>query len=206
MKRTLLFIALVVAGLVVGQRHSAHATVDVFLPYHYAYADLQSGDLCLARHQFWAQIGIPPASQAEASVAPVMVYRQGPGAFPVDINVLSNTGLVPRYVSDLFTEAGVLDYAMRLDMSDSVAELGAAGAVEVAKLYLLAMAANLDTIAPDGWRLDLAFDGLPPQTGLPGTPLYADTIWPYTTGSGLLAAYRAELLDRHGTCRAEVAP
>lgn len=182
----------------------ARATVDAFIPYFVPVQHLQTDDVCLERQTMWAELGIPPASQMEAIAAATLVYRQG--GEHVDVNMLSQWGgLVPSYVSDHYV-GDVLNYEMTLDVSALAARLGTSlsgrqQTVRAAKLYLLAMAKSLAEIAPAGYRLTARFTGLPSQAGLNGTRLYAQTSWPYSAGSSLLAAYEHELVNVEGGCR-----
>ena len=197
--------AVVLAGaLLLATARPATATVDAFLPYVVPYHHLQTDDVCLAPQTMWAALGIPPASQMEALLAPVLVYRQG--GEHVDINLLSQAGgMTATYVGDR-VEGSVLVYDMVLDVSALARARGATVAgrratVEAAKLYLVSLAASLEAISPGAWRLSLRVTGLPSQAGLPGTALPARTSWPYTATSPLLAGLRRELISVGGTCR-----
>lgn len=196
--------ALLAGALLTHAARPAGATVDAFIPYVVPQHHLQTDDVCLAPQTMWAELGIPPASQAEALLAPVYVYRQG--GEHVDVNALSLTGgMTQTYVADSYDEAGVVTYEMILDVTALAARNGGSVAgrqatVEAAKLYLLSMAASLEAIAPGAWRLSLRFTGLPSQTSLAGTRLPARTSWPYSGGSSLLAAFRRELIDVSGSC------
>lgn len=194
---------LAIALVVMPSRH-ASATVDAFIPYTVPYQHLQSGDTCLASRVMWAELGIPPASQMEALLAPALVYRQGGG--DADINVLSSAaaGMRASYVSDRHDGATVT-YEMVLDVSALAAANGASTAgrratIDAAKLYLISMAASLEQLVPGRWRLALRFVGLPSQTGLAGQRLNARTEWPYSISSVVLLAYRRELVNVGGSC------
>lgn len=184
----------------------ARATVDAFLQYTTPYQQLQTDDTCMTRQTMLASIGIPAASLMEATFSPNAVYNQNSGGF-INTNVLATApAMVPGYVSDSFSGA-VWEYSMTLDVSALSAANGSSLAgrtqtVRSAKLALLAMSENMRTLSNDLYRLRITFFGLPNQTGLPGTRLYAVTQFPYSAPSALLAAYRRELINSHGTCPA----
>jgi hypothetical protein len=59
---------------------------------------------------------------------------------------------------------------------------------------------DLDDLTVGLWRVKVKFVGLPSQSSLPGTKLYATTSSPYSAASALLAAYTKELVNREGSC------
>lgn len=190
-------------ALGVAQARPAHATVDAFVAYVVPVHHLHTDAICLAPQTMWADLGIPPASQMEALLAPAYVYRQG--GEHVDVNVLSQTGrMTARYVADSY-DGDVMSYSMTLDVAALSARNGGTVAgrqatITAAKLYLIAMAASLEAVVPGSWKLSVRFVGLPSQTGLSGTRLPASTQWPYTASSSLLASFRAQLIDVDGSC------
>lgn len=207
MKLRSLSLTVLAMGLFAATR--ADATVEALLDYTIVYAQPQTGDLCLRTMPMRAEIGIPPASLMRGVFAPVQIFNENGRPTPyVNINVVAqDAGLVPTYEADAFESDGTLVYRMTLDVSELSARNGTTVAgrqktIERAKLGLIAMAKSLEGIAEDGrYKLYLTFRGLPSQARLAGTPLYATTMYPYTSGSPLLAQYQAELIDVQGTCR-----
>src|SRR5687768_14310889 len=128
----------------------AQSTVDAYLPYVAPYHHLHTDAVCLSTRTMWAEIGVPPASQMEALLAPVYVYRQG--GEHVDINALPTNGkMVATYVSDSY-DGDVMTYAMKLDVTALAAQHGGTVAgrqrtIDAAKLYLVSMAASLEEIS-----------------------------------------------------------
>jgi len=193
----------IVAGII-GTVSPVAATVDTYLDYHIAYRHPQTDDICIGEHRMYASLGIPAASMMEASLAPALVYNQGGGH--IDINELTaGAPMVGAYVSDYVTSGGIWEYSMTLDVSARAAQNGTTVAgrqatIDTVKMFLVAMGENLDNYVPGAWRLSVQVIGLPSQTGLSGTSVYATTLWPYTASSTLLAAYRADVINVDGTC------
>lgn len=185
---------------------SAQATVDVFLPYYVPYYEPQSGDVCLMRQTMLASLGIPQASTMRATAAKAQTYTEEPSVHFSNINLAGTTpAMVPTYVSDGVATDGTWEFAMKLNVTALATAMGTTvtgrrATVFAAKLYLLAMAQNMAKLSNGKYRLKVTFTGLPSQTGLPGTTLYATTSSPYSAVSPLLAAYRKELINVTASC------
>ena len=186
----------------------ANATVDAFLDYNIVYRHLQTDDFCYGKLMMWAEIGIPPASQTTASISPTRILKQNSVSVSyVNINeIVRYPGLKAQYVSDEWSDTGVITYKMKIDLRSisvpGVDERTARQAiVHQAKFALLAMNRNMSTYFPQRYRLWITFIGLPKQTDLAGTILYATTNYPYTSGSPLIRAYETELINKDKSCR-----
>jgi hypothetical protein len=185
----------------------AHATVDAFMELNVPYRELQTDDVCFMKSKMWAVIGIPQGSVMNGAFRPVYVFQdQNRTAFPyVNVNVLATTpALVPSYVSDSWAGT-VVEYRMKLDVTkyavaNGTTLAGRTKTITTAKLAVLAMARNLARMG-SAYRLWITFVGLPSQTGIVGTKLYATTSSAYTASSTLLAAYERELVNRSRSCR-----
>ncbi len=201
-----LFFSTVMAFAIAGAAVPAHATVDALIDYTVAYQHTQTDDVCLATHRTLASLGVPAAAQAEASLAPALVYRSGDVPAQVNINLLATQpAMVAGYVFDSITDSGVWEYSMTLDVRALAAANGSTVAgrkatVDAAKLLVVVMTENMQLFAPGSWRLSVQILGLPSQSGLSGTYLYPTTRWPYTASSSLVASYRSELINVEGTC------
>jgi hypothetical protein len=185
---------------------TSHATVDGMLDYTVIYEEIQTGDRCLMRLPMLASLGIPPASAMKAVFAPTKVFNDRiSSATYSNINLVATSpAMTATYLRDDFS-GRTLTYAMTVNVSALAAANGSSTAgrqrtVTAAKLALLAMAYTLDDLSRGSYRLTVQFVGLPAQNGLAGTKLYATTTYPYTSGSTLLSAYGAELINVGGTC------
>jgi hypothetical protein len=136
----------------------------------------------------------------------VKVFKEGNSGSYVNINLLATSPtLVPAYVSDRWVGA-TYEYSMTLDVTalsntNGTSLEGRTKTIKTAKLALLAMARNMHDLSNGQYRLWLRFFGLPSQTGLPGTRLYATTSYAYSSASPLLAAYEHELINLVGSCQ-----
>jgi hypothetical protein len=197
------FVALVVLSVAA----PAGATVDALLDYQVPYQHLQTDDVCFLHQTMWAEIGIPPASLMRAVLAPNQIFNETGLPTPyVNINLAATQpAMAAAYVSDSFA-GNILTYEMSLDVTKLAAANGSTVAgrsatVKSAKLALLALSRSLAGLAgAAGWRLRVTFVGLPSQTGVSGTKLYATTQYAYGPGSPLLAAYEQELVNVGGSC------
>jgi hypothetical protein len=186
----------------------AFATVDAFMEINIPYRELQTDDLCFMKAKMWAVIGIPPGSAMNGTFRPVYAFQeQNTAAFPyVNINVLAtNPKVVVAYVSDRWI-GSTLEYKMKVDLAalslkNGTTLAGRTLTVTVGKLAVLAMARNLSQMARGNYKLWIQFIGIPSQTSIPGTKLYATTTYPYLDQSPLVIAYTKELLNRSNSCR-----
>jgi hypothetical protein len=184
----------------------AQATVDGFIEYHVPYFHPQTEDICLMKQTMFTSFGVPEASQMHGTLAQTRIFADQPAPRYLNINLAGTSpAMVGTYVTDAVTDTGVFEYSMRLDLGALAAANGAgregrAATVKAAKLFLIAMAANMASISYGSYRLRVQLIGLPSQQDLPGTPLYATTLYAYSAGSPLLAAYRRELLNVEGSC------
>lgn len=202
MRHVRLFVALVTLAAAA----PARATVDALLDYQVPYAHLQTDDVCFLHQTMWADIGIPAASLMRAVFAPNQIFNEsGLPTKYVSINLAAtNPAMTATYVSDDFA-GGIVTYEMKVDVTKLAAANGStaggrAATVKAAKLALLAMSRSMAPLGSSGWRLRVTFVGLPSQTDLAGTKLYATTQYAYGAGSPLLAAYEKELINVGGTC------
>jgi hypothetical protein len=203
MRHVRLFVAL----MVLAAAAPARATVDALLDYQVPYQHLQTDDVCFLHQTMWAEIGIPPASLMRAVFAPNQIFNETGLPTPyVNINLAAtHPAMVASYVSDSYA-GNVLTYEMSLDVTKLEAANGSTVAgrsatVKSAKLALLAVARSVAGLAGAGsWKLRVTFVGLPSQTGLTGTKLYATTQYAYGPGSPLLTAYEQELINVGGSC------
>lgn len=188
----------------------ASATIDAWLDVTVPMEHPHTQDVCLRSHTNMASFGVPWVSMMDALLAPQHAWHQATGTHE-DVNLVTAGAaarLVGRYVADGYDEAtGVWSYDMELDVAALAAANGdgvegRADTIRRAKLFLVAMADTMGAAAKRGYRLKVRFVGLPRQDDLPGTRLYASTTWAYGPRSSLLAAYRQELVDRQGSCRA----
>lgn len=185
----------------------AFATVDVLLDVNVPYQQLQTDDVCFARTPMWAQVGIPVGSAIEGSLKPWMVYRQtfSGTSGHVNLNLLAEgkpigfTFVSDAYVGTTYEVSVVLDVTA-LSAANGTTVAGRTKTLRAAKLALLAVVRDLDDLTVGLWRVKVKFVGLPSQTSLPGTKLYATTSSPYSAASALLAAYTKELVNREGSC------
>jgi hypothetical protein len=206
MKREML--AGMVALFVGGSALPAAATVDVLMDINVPYSELQSGDVCFMKTKMWAVIGIPPGSAMNGTFRPVYVFQeQNSAAFPyVNINLLAtNPKVGVTYVSDRWV-GSTLEYKMKVDLTALAQKNGPTlegrtRTVTVGKLAVLAMARNLSQMSRGNYKLWIDFIGIPSQTGIPGTRLYATTSYPYGDKSPLVLNYTRELLNRSNSCR-----
>jgi hypothetical protein len=186
----------------------APVTVDAWLDVSVPMKHLQGDDVCLRKHTMIASFGIPVANVMEDLVTPQLAWTQATGEY-TDLNAVTagaGADLVARYIADGIDEAtGVWSYSMELDVRALAAHngdslLGRADTVVRTKLFLVALAENMSALSGGKFKLRVKLTGLPSQTDLPGTRLYATTTYPYSAGSPLLAAYRAEMIDASGMC------
>ncbi len=196
------------AALVLLAAAPAHATVDVLLDINVPYQHLQSEDVCFARTPMWAQVGIPAGSAIEGSLKPWLVYRQSftpAGSGAVNLNLLAEGPAIGfTWVSDAYVGT-TYEVTLKLDVtalstSNGTTVAGRTKTIRAAKLALLAVVRDIDDLTVGGWRVRVTFVGLPSQTGLTGTKLYATTSSPYSAASALLTAYAKELINRSGSC------
>jgi hypothetical protein len=205
MKTRLLVAALTILCALVPSR-AAEATVEGYAMYNVPYQHRQTSDICFMRLPVLASFGIPQAVLAQASLAPTQVLKDYPSRSYVNINLASPARpMVHTYLSDGVTVSGVWEYSMKLDVTALAAYNGTTVAgrqatIRSAKLALLAMARNMEDLSHGNYRLRVTFVGLPSQTGLTGTKLYASTLYAYTVESPLIQAYENELLNRGGSC------
>jgi hypothetical protein len=181
------------------------ATVDAYVLYNVPYRSVQTDDICFMRLPLLGSFGIPQASLAQASLLPTQIRRDYPvGYFNNNLAAPAKL-MVHTYVSDSYTGTGVWEYSMKLDVRalatfNGTSLTGRRATIQSAKLALLAIARNMDDLSDGNYRLTVQFIGLPSQTSLPGTTLYATTRYPYTASSPLLIAYERELIDVEGSC------
>ena len=201
MKRGLvLFVAIVGAGIL-GSAHPAHATVDAWFAVATPVQAMQTEGVCFRDHTMHAAFGIPMMSVAKALTMPALVYVDDAPAYE-DMNAIT-TGLdtfpIVTYLNDSFQEAtGVWSFDIKVNLgavarANGTSVAGRTDTIRRGKLLLLALVQNFHRVANGKYRLRVVFEGLPTQTGLPGTPLYATTQSPYSSTSRYLSAYRSEL-------------
>lgn len=186
---------------------SAQATVEGFIDYTVPYYHPQTGDICLRSVPMLAEFGVPQHSLMRGTLAPTKVFAEAPTPRHININlVATEPAMVGSYVGDWVNEKGEYAYSMKLDVtalaeSNGTSVTGRAATILAAKLFLIAMSQNMQSLSPSQWWLRVEFIGLPSQAGLPGTKLHAKTHWAYGPLSPLLAAYREELINLEGSCR-----
>ncbi|MCC6624463.1 MAG: hypothetical protein IT385_24655 [Deltaproteobacteria bacterium] len=208
MRRTIFALATLALGTL--GTIPAHATVEGFIQYTVPYKSVQTDDICFMRLPMLAQFGIPQAAVTVASLTPTAILKNFPTPQFVNINLAAPTKrMVHTYVSDAITSTGVWEYTMKLDVSalstaNGTTLAGRTSTIKSAKLALLAIARNMDDLSDGNYRLRVTFTGLPSQTGVVGTKLYATTQYAYTATSPLLVAYENELIDVEGSCPAEL--
>lgn len=186
----------------------AHATVDALLDVNVPYRQLQTDDVCFTRTPMWAQVGIPVGSAIEGSLKPWMVYRQSftpAGSSHVNLNVLAEGPAIGfTFVSDSWSGAtyqvSLVLNVTALSTANGTTLAGRTKTLRAAKLALLAVIRDVDDLTVGPWRVTVKFVGLPSQTSLPGTKLYATTSSPYSAASALLTAYAKELVNVSGSC------
>lgn len=196
----------------------AHATVDALIPAVVIAKNVQTEGYCYLKVPVAAEVGIPIGEMIAATLSPhwALRNRTTSGGFPeltlikgrtyVNLNEVSvGTPLKHSYLSDEY-KGSTFIYRGELDVSDVSAKngltlAGRRATITRTKLALLAIAKDMGLAAGPGksWQLYLTIKGLPSQSGLGGTPVYATTSWPYTAGSTLFASYAAELI-RNGDC------
>lgn len=188
----------------------AQATVEGFILYNVPYKSVQTDDICWMRLPMLAEFGIPQAALTDASLAPTAILKNFPTRQHINVNLAAPAkALVHTYVSDAVTATGVWEYTMKLNVSslslaNGTSLAGRSATIKTAKLALLAIARNMEDLSGGLYRLRVTFVGLPSQTGVPGTRLYATTSQPYTASSSLLIAYENELIDVEGSCSSEL--
>jgi len=207
-----------VLAILVSLAAPAHATVDALIPAIVIVKNVQTEGYCYLKVPVAAEVGIPIGEMIAATLSPHWALRNRvtAGGFPelttirgtsyVNLNELAvGTPLKHTYLLDEY-KGSTFIYRAELDVSELAAKNGATldgrrATVLKTKLALLGIAKDMGLAAGAGnpWQLHLAVKGLPSQTGLSGTPVYATTAWPYTAGSPLLAKYTAELI-RSGDC------
>jgi hypothetical protein len=183
----------------------ASATVDAIVDHWIVTEEIQTGELCYRTVPVWGVFGIAPAVSMRATFSEIPILRVNAGVpdDTVNINaVYTSPPMVASYVSDSYTEDGVWEYEMTVDVSGLAAANGRnpdgrAATVRAAKLGLLAMAKNMDALSGGRYRLRVTFQGLPSQEGLAGTTLPARTRSPYSAASPVLRALEAELIGGH---------
>ncbi len=184
----------------------AQATVDGFIDYYVPYFHPQTEDICLMKQTMFTAFGVPETSQMHGTLAPTRTFSDQPSSRYININLAGTSpAMVGTYVSDTVTSTGVFEFAMRLDVTalataNGTGREGRAATIKASKLFLISMAQNMAALSDGKYRLRLQFVGLPSQVDLPGTALYANTSYPYSAGSPLLAAYRGELINVQDTC------
>src|SRR3712207_4250574 len=158
------------------------------MEYTIIYQHPQTGDACYGDEKMLASSAVPAAASAEATASAAMTFSQvGPDRY-VNINLAgTDPAMVPRYVSDSITPEGTWEYSMKLNVAalriaNGTTQAGRQATVDSAKYFLLAMADNMRRLSRADYRLRVQFDGLPSQSGLSGTPLYATTLRPYAPG------------------------
>ncbi len=211
-------LAPVLACTLIGLAAPAHATVDAMIPAIVIAKNVQTEGYCYLKVPMAAEVGIPVGEMIAATLSPhwALRNRSTAGGFAelttirgksyVNLNEIAvGTPLKHTYLLDEYKGTTFI-YRAELDASDLAAKNGTTLAGRRAtilktKLALLAIAKDMALVAGAGnpWQLHLTIKGLPSQSGLTGTPLYATTSWPYTAGSSLLAKYAAELI-RAGDC------
>ena len=206
MKRWLIAVSFLAAGMPT----FAHATVDAFLDYYVPYHQLQTDDVCMMKQTMIAQLGIPPASQMLASFAPTQTFSQTAGENFTpgyeNINLLATEpAMLVSYAHDSI-DGATWEYGMDIDLRALSQELGSSrearrAVLRAAKLAIVTMAANLGALSANRYRLWVTFTGLPSQADLGSErKVYARTFWPYTHTSTLLKGYRTELINVEGSC------
>ena len=187
--------SLLVATTLAALPATSHATVDGMIDYTVIYQQLQTNDRCVMRMPMLATLGVPPASAMKAIFSPTRVFND---------MVATSTPMVATYVRDGYTGT-TISYSMTVDVTalaraNGTTTAGRQRTLTSAKLGLLAMAYTLDDMSQGDFRLTVRFVGLPSQTGLSGTRLYATTTYPYSSSSPLIQAYGHELINVEGTC------
>lgn len=199
---TVLFLCSVVVA--VPARATVEAWLDVTVPMRHP----QGSDVCLRKHTMIGSFGVPMVSVMETLTTPQLMWNQSTGQHE-DVNQITKTAAAPivaRYVTDGFNETTrVWSYTMDLDVRALAAArgtslVGRADTIRRAKLFLVAAADTMGRLSNNRFQLRVRFVGLPDQTGLPGTRLYATTTSSYSASSSLLAAYRAELINVESMC------
>lgn len=205
----------VIALLTFAYSGASHATVDGILLANIIYQEPQDENVyCYSRVPVWGEIGIPPAIVAQASLAPSYAYLavSSPSGWTeaqvidnrhyINLNAIARGAAIGHtYVNDAITGSGVVEYEVELDLSalsafNGATKEGRQKTVTQAKLAMLALAKNLKDLSSVGlYRLRVSFKGLPSQSDLDGTPVYASSAWAYTGGSPVLAAYEKELIS-----------
>jgi MYXO-CTERM domain-containing protein len=201
---------------ILGLASPAGATVDALIPATVIVRNVQTEGYCYLQIPVAAEVGIPIGEMIAASLSPhwALRNRTTAGGFAelttikgqsyVNLNEISlgarikHSYILDEYKGTTFIYRGQLDVS-ELATKNGSTTAGRRATIRQAKLALLAIAKDMALAAGSGsWQLHLGFKGLPSQSGLSGTPLYATTSWPYTTGSPLLAKYGAELIHQAG--------
>ena len=206
--RTFRLLALTVVLSSVSLAVPARATVEAWLDVTVPMRHPQGSDVCLRRHAMIGSFGVPMVSVMESLITPQLMWNQATGQHE-DVNQITKNAAAPivaRYVTDTFNEVTkVWSYTMELDVTRLAAArgsslVGRADTVRRAKLFLVAAADTMGRLSANRFQLRVRFVGLPDQTGLTGTRLYATTTSPYSAVSTLLARYRAELINVESMC------
>jgi hypothetical protein len=186
----------------------ARATVEAWLDVTVPMRHPQGSDVCLRPHAMIGSFGVPMVSVMESLITPQLMWNQSTGEHE-DVNQITKNAAAPivaRYVIDGFNETTrVWSYSMDLDVRALAAARGSslagrADTIRRAKLFLVAAADTLGRLSNNRFQLRVRFIGLPDQTGVAGTRLYATTTSAYSAASTLLQRYRAELINVESMC------
>jgi hypothetical protein len=186
----------------------ARATVEAWLDVTVPMRHPQGSDVCLRPHAMIGSFGVPMVSVMESLITPQLMWNQSTGEHE-DVNQITKNAAAPivaRYVIDGFNETTrVWSYSMDLDVRALAAARGSslagrADTIRRAKLFLVAAADTMGRLSNNRFQLRVRFIGLPDQTGVAGTRLYATTTSAYSAASTLLQRYRAELINVESMC------